>query len=57
MHSFALAPKERRVVVAETDYGGPITALVADANIAGTQFHPEKSHRFGMALLHNFAEL
>lgn len=54
VHSFALAPKERRVVVAETDYGGPITALVADANIAGTQFHPEKSQKLGLKLIANF---
>ncbi len=49
-----LAAKERRVVVAETDYGGPITALVADGNIAGTQFHPEKSQKLGLKLIANF---
>jgi glutamine amidotransferase len=54
VHSFQLVPKERRVVVAETDYGGPITALVADGNIAGTQFHPEKSQKLGLKLIANF---
>jgi glutamine amidotransferase len=54
VHSFAMVPGERRVVVAETDYGGPITALVADGNIAGTQFHPEKSQRLGLKLIANF---
>jgi glutamine amidotransferase len=54
VHSFALIAKERRVVVAETDYGGPITALVADGNIAGTQFHPEKSQKLGLRLISNF---
>ena len=54
VHSFHLAAKERRVVVAETDYGGPITALVADGNIAGTQFHPEKSQKLGLKLIANF---
>jgi imidazole glycerol-phosphate synthase subunit HisH len=54
VHSFQLAAKERRVVVAETDYGGPITALVADGNIAGTQFHPEKSQKLGLKLIANF---
>ncbi len=54
VHSFGLVPKERRVVVAETDYGGPITALVADGNIAGTQFHPEKSQKLGLKLIANF---
>jgi glutamine amidotransferase len=54
VHSFAMAPREPRVVVAETDYGGPITALVADGNIAGTQFHPEKSQKLGLKLIAYF---
>ena len=54
VHSFHLAATERRVVVAETDYGGPVTAMVADNNIAGTQFHPEKSQQLGLKLLANF---
>ncbi|WP_423415785.1 imidazole glycerol phosphate synthase subunit HisH [Hyphomicrobium sp. B1] len=54
VHSFAMVPTERRVVVAETDYGGPITAFVADGNIAGTQFHPEKSQKLGLKLIANF---
>jgi imidazole glycerol-phosphate synthase subunit HisH len=54
VHSFAMVPRERRVVVAETDYGGAITALVADGNVAGTQFHPEKSQKLGLKLIANF---
>jgi glutamine amidotransferase len=54
VHSFSLVAKERRVVVAEVDYGGAITALVADGNIAGTQFHPEKSQKLGLKLIANF---
>lgn len=54
VHSFYLAATERRVVVAETDYGGPVTAMIADGNIAGTQFHPEKSQTLGLKLLANF---
>ena len=54
VHSFHLAPSERRVVVAETNYGGPVTAMVADDNIAGTQFHPEKSQTLGLKLIANF---
>lgn len=54
VHSFHLAASERRVVVAETGYGGPVTAMVADGNIAGTQFHPEKSQTLGLKLLANF---
>lgn len=54
VHSFQLYPAERGDVVAETDYSGPITALVARENVAGTQFHPEKSQTLGLALLLNF---
>jgi glutamine amidotransferase len=54
VHSFAMMPKERRVVAAETDYGGAITALVGDGNVAGTQFHPEKSQKLGLKLISNF---
>ena len=54
VHSYHLAAKDRGVVVAETDYGGPVTAMIADGNIAGTQFHPEKSQTLGLKLLANF---
>ncbi len=54
VHSFQLYPAERDDVVAQTDYAGPITALVAHENVAGTQFHPEKSQTLGLALLANF---
>ncbi|WP_342106072.1 imidazole glycerol phosphate synthase subunit HisH [Methylobacterium sp. SI9] len=54
VHSYALSPESPGDVVARADYGGPITALVAHDNIAGTQFHPEKSQRLGLALIANF---
>jgi glutamine amidotransferase len=54
VHSFHLVSGSRRVIVAETDYGGPVTAMVADGNTAGTQFHPEKSQILGLKLLANF---
>jgi glutamine amidotransferase len=56
VHSYHLAATDRRVVVAETDYGGPVTAIVADDNMAGTQFHPEKSQTLGLKLLANFLQ-
>jgi glutamine amidotransferase len=54
VHSFHLVCSRRRVIVAETDYCGPVTAIVADGNTAGTQFHPEKSQTLGLKLLANF---
>jgi glutamine amidotransferase len=54
VHSYQLAPANKADLVADTDYGGAITAVIARDNIAGTQFHPEKSQRLGLALLANF---
>jgi glutamine amidotransferase len=54
VHSYHLVPADRSVVVADTDYGGPVTAMVARDNMAGTQFHPEKSQRLGLGLIANF---
>ena len=54
VHSYQLRPANTADLVAEADYGGPVTAMVARGNIAGTQFHPEKSQRLGLALLANF---
>jgi glutamine amidotransferase len=41
--------------VAASDYGGEFTAVVAEGNVAGTQFHPEKSGDVGLRMLKNFA--
>lgn len=54
VHSFHLKPANRNDLVAEADYGGPVTAIVARDNWAGTQFHPEKSQRLGLQLIANF---
>jgi glutamine amidotransferase len=54
VHSYHLVPQEKDDLVASTDYGGPITAFVAKDNMAGTQFHPEKSQKLGLALIANF---
>jgi len=54
VHSYHLNVADRHDLVAEADYGGPVTAMVARDNYAGTQFHPEKSQRLGLALLANF---
>ncbi len=54
VHSYHLAATDRADIVGETDYGGPVTAVVARDNLAGTQFHPEKSQRLGLTLVGNF---
>lgn len=55
VHSYA-APADSPVAVATTSYGSDFASAVGRDNIVGAQFHPEKSHRFGMALLRRFAE-
>ncbi|WP_165191117.1 imidazole glycerol phosphate synthase subunit HisH [Caulobacter soli] len=55
-NSFALTPTDPADVLATTDHGGPFTAAVAKGNVAGVQFHPEKSQAAGLALLANFLE-
>ena len=54
VHSFQLKPALPEDLIATTDYGGPLTAMVGNENIAGTQFHPEKSQATGLKLLENF---
>lgn len=54
VHSFHLVPSAADSVIATTEYGGPVTALVARNTVAGTQFHPEKSQKLGLALIANF---
>jgi imidazole glycerol-phosphate synthase subunit HisH len=54
VHSYALDPANMDDVVAVSDYGGPLTAVVAKDNMAGTQFHPEKSQTLGLKLIANF---
>jgi glutamine amidotransferase len=54
VHSFHIAAGEPGDVVATSEYGGPVTAIVGRGNVAGTQFHPEKSQALGLALIANF---
>ncbi len=55
VHSYHVVCDDDADLVATTDYGGAVTAVIARDNIWGTQFHPEKSHKFGMRLLSVFA--
>lgn len=54
VHSYHLQAESPEDVLATTDYGGAVTAAVARGNLAGTQFHPEKSQALGLALITNF---
>jgi imidazole glycerol-phosphate synthase subunit HisH len=54
VHSYQLKPAQRTDLIAEADYGGAVTAIVGRDNIVGTQFHPEKSQKLGLALIANF---
>jgi glutamine amidotransferase len=56
VHSYHVVCQSEADVVAYTDYGYPLAAIINKGNIMGAQFHPEKSHKFGMQLLKNFAE-
>lgn len=57
VHSFHVLPEQPEDLLAVTDYGHPVTAIVGRANVLGMQFHPEKSGALGMALLRNFLAL
>ena len=56
VHSYHFAAAEPAQVLAATDYGGPVTAMVGRDNLLGTQFHPEKSQRSGLAFIRAFLE-
>lgn len=57
VHSYHAVCHETANVVATTDYGAPLTAIIAKDNIMGTQFHPEKSQTTGLRLIENFLNL
>jgi glutamine amidotransferase len=56
VHSYHLLCRNPGDILATCEYGIEFTAMIQRGNIVGAQFHPEKSHRYGMALLSNFAE-
>jgi glutamine amidotransferase len=57
LHSYYFAPRNEGDVLATADYGGPFACGVRSRKLFGVQFHPEKSHQWGIQLLRNFAEL
>jgi len=54
VHSYQLITARDADLIAQADYGGPVAAIVGRDNMVGTQFHPEKSQRLGLALIANF---
>lgn len=57
LHSYYFSPAKSEQTLAETDYEGRFTSAVRSGRIFGVQFHPEKSHHWGVRLLKNFAEM
>ncbi len=54
VHSYHVVPQNAAERIATTDYSGKVTAMIGRDNMAGTQFHPEKSQKLGLALISNF---
>lgn len=54
VHSWQFHPADPAHLLADVDYGGPVTAIVGRDNIIGTQFHPEKSQGVGLRIIQNF---
>ncbi|UCH09157.1 MAG: imidazole glycerol phosphate synthase subunit HisH [Fidelibacterota bacterium] len=56
VHAYHCVPLDPDVVVAEAEYGETLSAVIRQGNVAGVQFHPEKSQAFGLAILQRFAD-
>lgn len=57
VHSYRVAPDSDADVLGVTRYGVPFASMIRSGSVMGAQFHPEKSHHFGMLVLKNFAAL
>jgi imidazole glycerol-phosphate synthase subunit HisH len=54
VHSYRVNPKNHDVIIADSDYGIDVPAVVSKGNLYGTQFHPEKSGKVGSLMIKNF---
>ncbi len=57
VHSYEFVPNDKKVISATTDYSTKVVCSVEKENIFGTQFHPEKSDKFGLKIIDNFISL
>lgn len=57
VHSYKVVPDSDQITIAKTEYSGAICAAFQVRNLYGVQFHPEKSHKFGVSLIRNFLEI
>lgn len=57
VHSYRVEPDDEADTLATSEYGTEFTSMVRKGNVMGAQFHPEKSHTFGMTVLRNFGAL
>lgn len=57
VHSYRVVPEAEEHVLATTQYGVSFVSMIRDGNVMGAQYHPEKSHTFGMRVLQNFASI
>jgi imidazole glycerol-phosphate synthase subunit HisH len=57
VHSYYVQPDDENIIIGASDYGGDFCAVFQNDNVFGVQFHPEKSHRFGLDLFANFMNL
>jgi glutamine amidotransferase len=57
VHSYAAFPERTEIILAKTNYGSYFPSVIADKNLYATQFHPEKSSRWGLKLLENFISI
>ena len=57
VHSYAVTAKDPKTMILETEYGVKFASAIQNKNVFGMQFHPEKSHKFGMQIFKNFQAL
>lgn len=57
VHSYHVVCENPEEIIATSNYGKEFTCAIRNGNVLGTQFHPEKSHKYGMVLLNNFTRI